>query len=333
MATQKKWVDYKKIKATVSMEMVLRHYGLFDALTKMPGKNALGPCPIHNGKNPRHLSICLQKNIWRCFGECNSGGNILDFVSKMEKCSIREAALFLEHHFLDGEKEEPKEENTHTKEETKNDPHEVTQKKEGEEREVNPPLPFVLKNLDTEHPFFAAHGITQETAEHFGLGYCNKGIMKGRVAIPIHDHNGQLVAYAGRSVTDEQVKEEGRYKLPHDFSPEEIIFNLYRQDDNEMSLYITEDPLTAILASQSGVANTVALMSPELGKSQEKAILRHLGPTGRLTLLYTESTESKEIVDLWFDQLSSILFVKKAPISSILTLPTPQPTEEMANAF
>ena len=124
METRKNWVDYKKIKATVTMEMVLKHYGLFEALTKEPDKNALGPCPIHNGKNPRNLSVCLEKNIWRCFGECDSGGNILDFVSKMEKCSIREAALFLAEHVMEqeNEPEETKEVETKTKEETKKDP-------------------------------------------------------------------------------------------------------------------------------------------------------------------------------------------------------------------
>ena len=335
METRKNWVDYKKIKATVTMEMVLKHYRLFDGLTKEPDKNALGPCPIHNGKNPRHLSVCLEKNIWRCFGECDSGGNILDFVSKMEKCTIREAALFLEKHVLDQENEpaEQKEAETKTKEETKKDPQEVIEKKEEEEETgVNPPLSFVLKSLDTEHPFFAENGIREETVEQFGMGYCNKGIMKGRIAIPIHDHQGQLVAYAGLAVSQEQAEEEGSYKFPKNFCPEEIIFNLHRQEDNEIWLLIAEDPLAAILASQSGFRNTVALMTPELGLAQEEAIIKHLGPTGRLTLLYSERVTSQERVDLLFKRLSSKIFTMKAPASSILTLPTPEPIEQIAEA-
>jgi hypothetical protein len=35
-------------------------------------------------------------------------------------------------------------------------------------------------------------------SERFGLGNCEKGIMTGRVYIPIHNADGRLVAYAGR---------------------------------------------------------------------------------------------------------------------------------------
>jgi DNA primase len=31
--------------------------------------------------------------MFNCFGDCKSGKNVLDFVVKMEKVSIREAAL------------------------------------------------------------------------------------------------------------------------------------------------------------------------------------------------------------------------------------------------
>ncbi len=33
--------------------------------------------------------------------------------------------------------------------------------------------------------------------KHFGLGSASRGLMKGRIAIPIHNENGELVAYAG----------------------------------------------------------------------------------------------------------------------------------------
>ncbi len=47
--------------------------------------------------------------------------------------------------------------------------------------------------------------------KHFGLGSASRGLMKGRIAIPIHNENGELVAYAGLS--DAQVVEEWRYLL------------------------------------------------------------------------------------------------------------------------
>jgi DNA primase len=47
----KNWVDFKEIKATVSMEMLLRHYELFEKL-KPSGGNLVGCCSIHKGSNP-----------------------------------------------------------------------------------------------------------------------------------------------------------------------------------------------------------------------------------------------------------------------------------------
>ena len=80
---------------------------------------------------------------------------------------------------------------------------------------VNPPLDFELQNLDTEHPYLNGRGFMPETIEHFGLGYCNRGLMTGRVVIPLHDPDDQLVGYAGRLVDDGPVSEYNpKYKFP-----------------------------------------------------------------------------------------------------------------------
>jgi DNA primase len=51
----------------------------------------------------------------------------------------------------------------------------------------------------------------------WNVGFCTgKGIMAGRVAIPIHNEQGELVAYAGRW-TGDPPDGEGKYKLPTGF--------------------------------------------------------------------------------------------------------------------
>jgi hypothetical protein len=69
------------------------------------------------------------------------------------------------------------------------------QKPTGEGREIKPnkPLGFSL-TLDPDHPNLAEWGLTPELVATFGLGFCTKGIMAGRVCIPIHDWQGRLVA-------------------------------------------------------------------------------------------------------------------------------------------
>ena len=95
----KNWVDYKEIKEKVTMEMVLAYYGVLADL-KESGKNLVGCCPIHKGSNPRQFSVNTERNIFNCFGNCKSGGNVLDFVSKMEDISIRDAGLLLKKLYL-----------------------------------------------------------------------------------------------------------------------------------------------------------------------------------------------------------------------------------------
>ena len=86
------FVDFKAVKAAITMEQVLQHYGLLDKFKR--GKDSLnGPCPIHKGSNPTQFRVSTSKNIWNCFSECKHGGNVLDFIAKMEDVSIHAAAM------------------------------------------------------------------------------------------------------------------------------------------------------------------------------------------------------------------------------------------------
>jgi len=87
-----KFVDFKAVKASITMEMVLTHYGILDRF-KRSGASLSGPCPIHKGSNPTQFRVSTEKNIWNCFSECKHGGNTLDFIAKMENVSIHAAAL------------------------------------------------------------------------------------------------------------------------------------------------------------------------------------------------------------------------------------------------
>ena len=76
------------------------------------------------------------------------------------------------------------------------------------------------------------------TAEAFGAGYAPKGIMRGRLAIPIHDRDGKLLAYCGRTVKDESPT----LTFPNGFDPAAVIFNAHRIGGGELTL--VRDPLS-----------------------------------------------------------------------------------------
>src|SRR5580692_9415928 len=86
------FVDFKAVKAAITMERVLEHYRLLDKFKR--GADSLsGPCPIHKGSNPTQFRVSISKNIWNCFSECKHGGNTLDFIARMDNVSIHAAAL------------------------------------------------------------------------------------------------------------------------------------------------------------------------------------------------------------------------------------------------
>ena len=104
METGKAWVDFKQVKQAVTMQMVLAHYQITGLQKK--GDELRGACPIHKGasSSSKHFSVNLTKNAFKCFAsECNARGNVLDFVAKMEQCTVREAALKLATWFAVGE--------------------------------------------------------------------------------------------------------------------------------------------------------------------------------------------------------------------------------------
>jgi hypothetical protein len=102
------WVNYRSVKAAVSMEMALANYGI--QLHRLDDAYLRGRCPLpsHTSKGSRESFIVnTRKNAWACHSaSCVAargrrlGGNVLDFVAAMECCSIREAALKLQGGFL-----------------------------------------------------------------------------------------------------------------------------------------------------------------------------------------------------------------------------------------
>ena len=74
----KDWVTFGAVKEAVSLEAVLRHYGV-------PGlrrhrSQLEGCCPIHRGKRDDSFRASLTKNVFHCFA-CQARGDVLDFVA------------------------------------------------------------------------------------------------------------------------------------------------------------------------------------------------------------------------------------------------------------
>jgi DNA primase len=279
------YVDFKAVKAAITMEQVLTHYGILDKLKR--GADSLnGPCPIHKGSNPTQFRVSTSKNIWNCFSRCK-GGNVLDFIAKMEDTSIHAAAVkAIEWFNLDLEAMSAGEDKTETDgaNETapKPKPASTTEPKKSapaaEKSVPNTPLKFRLDKLEREHPYLMQErGLTLETVIDFGLGFCTKGMMAGRIAIPIHNVKGEVVAYAGRFPGEPPDEDTEKYKLPPGFRKMQELFNIDRasKEPADTPLIIVEGFFGCMKIHQAGCRNVVALMGSTMSPAQEELIRRY----------------------------------------------------------
>ena len=80
----------EQVKRLVPLTMVLARYGIE---LRRQGHQLYGPCPIHgSGKNRRQFVVNPATSEWKCFGDCDRGGAMLEFVAAKEQIDIFEAA-------------------------------------------------------------------------------------------------------------------------------------------------------------------------------------------------------------------------------------------------
>jgi DNA primase len=314
------FVDFKAVKAAITMERVLEHYGLLDRF-KRNGDSLSGPCPIHKGSNPTQFRVSITKNIWNCFSECKGGGNTLDFISRMENVTIHAAALkAIEWFGLDPAAVSPPSDREparapngarrpHPAPPPKPEPKTATPPEE--KTAPNKPLKFRLDKLERDHPYLTERGLTPETVETFGIGYCLKGMMAERIAIPIHNPSGEVVAYAGRW-PGEPPGDTPKYKLPQGFRKSLELFNLDRasKEPAEKPLVIVEGFFDCMKLHQHGCRKVVALMGSTLSAAQEDLIRTHTDCSSQVIVMLDQDEAGQHGREDIACRLAKFVFVK-----------------------
>ena len=288
------WIDFKELRSKLNFEEVLRHYKVE---VKRKGNQHHGFCPLpnHNGKkNSPSFSASLDKGIFQCFG-CGAKGNILDFAAMMENADPKDGAALhavaveLQKRFCpelgNKPKEKTGEKKTPPKAEPKNDVPTI----------VNAPLDFELKGLNREHPYLLNRKFSQDTIDHFGLGFCSRGMLKDRIAIPLHDHKGKLVGYAGRVVDDATINEDNpRYRFPgehkrdgkiFEFRKTLFLYNGFRAKAPVDDLIVVEGFTSVWWLHQNAKMPVVATMGADCSERQAELIVSLVKPAGRIWLM------------------------------------------------
>jgi hypothetical protein len=238
------YVDFAALKERVSIVDAAEKLGI--TLTKT-GDQLRGPCPTCNSGGKRALVVTPSKQAFYCFG-AHSGGDVIALVSHINGTGMKEAALY-----LSGEDEQSAE-----AEASKPPPEERVKGKEGTSRPLKP-----LTYLEPDHDLVRALGLEPETCAAFGAGYAPKGIMRGRLAIPIHDwHTGDLIAYCGQTVRAESPS----LIFPNGFDVAAHVFNGHQIEEGECMLM--RDPLEVMLASQNGIDNGICVLTETISAAQ-----------------------------------------------------------------
>jgi len=283
-------LDFTEVKAGARFEQVLGYYGIE---VRGRGSQRMALCPFHADSQPS-CSINLEWKIFRCFG-CDAHGSILDFVALVDQMTLQEASVRLaeicglvtDRGGLDAAK---------------------VKKNQIRCRQARPPIRIVLEQqiLDPTHPYLAERGMSPESATKFDVGFCDSGLMRGRICISIHDEKGMFVGYVGRFPGRTVPKGSLKYFFPPGFEKRKYLFGLHRVSPTEHLIMV--EGYWSVFRLQKLSLPAVALMGRTLSAEQEELLLRF--GCRRLTLLLDGDTPGREATLELVPRLAQKLFVR-----------------------
>lgn len=98
MPTRKR-VDFKELRERVTIEQAC---SLLGVVLKKSGMQLRGACPICANGSDRCFVVTPVLNRFWCFGDCKSGGDVIELVAQARKLSHKDAAKLLADQFGEG---------------------------------------------------------------------------------------------------------------------------------------------------------------------------------------------------------------------------------------
>lgn len=257
------------------------------------GKNYFGICPFHDDHTPS-MSVSEERQIYTCF-VCGATGNVFSFLRDYENISFMEAVNKVAN--MSGIKID--------------DRINIVKRYDKEYKIYDLALKFYKNNLKSENGkkakiYLHNRGITDDIINEFDIGvsfndnnlskllinknYSEKmlvdigisnvkdevfDIFRNRIMFPIHDSNGNPVAFSARIYNNEVESKYINTKETYIFKKGEILFNYHRariDAKKKKSLILCEGQMDAIRIFSSGVKNVVATMGTALTKEHIKLI-------------------------------------------------------------
>ncbi len=251
---------FSRLKRLVPIEQVLAHRGLLARMRRQT-HSLYGPCPIHLGDNPRAFVVSRSKNLWRCFTGCDAGGDVVELVHRLDRCSYRRIAHYLS--------------------DLARDPQPTPPPIKPIARPTKPFSPFRRRlPLDPEADFLHHKAIHPPTARRFEAGlYRGPGFLSQAIGVRLHDPQARPLGYAARRLDPQAIQDRGKWNFPPRLPKDQLLYNLHRVRDSH-SLVIVECPWGVMRLDQIGIP-AVALLGTHLSAVQQQLLL----PTPHLIVM------------------------------------------------
>ena len=269
------------------------------------GKNYIGFCPFHSNTRTPAFVVFPETQTWRCFGQCNEGGDIFGYMMKREGWDFNEALRNLaERAGVTLIQHTPESE---ANEQARQDLSAVLEEAASFYRQQMLTTPAGNKALDYLHK----RGLTDETIKVWGLGYAPggwtalldhlllkniqpalmvaAGLMterddgssydrfRNRLMFPIRGPYGQLVGFGGRVLDPEDVPKYLNSPATVLFDKGRLLYGLDLARKSIRSLnqaVIVEGYMDVIGLHQAGFSNAVSPMGTALTEDQFRLIKR-----------------------------------------------------------
>jgi len=243
--------SFRHLKAQLGIGAILSFYGL-DLHLKRRGDQLFGPCPLHGGDNQTAFRVNLRRGLWRCFTACG-GGDPVDLIRKIERCSYAEAARHLQRIAAGLPKTPPT---------------------------ISPPIPSPERAFTPFTRSLALNprchflqnikAILPATAARFEAGIsCSSTFLKNMVAVRLHDMDGNPLGYCGRRLDPNEASRFGKWRFPRNFPKTQILYNAHRaRCFHYQGIVLVECPWAVMRIAQAGFPNAVALLGTSLSQTQ-----------------------------------------------------------------
>ncbi len=243
---------FSRLKRLVAIEQVLEHRGLLARMRRQT-HDLSGPCPIHRGDNPRAFVVSRCKNLWRCFTGCDTGGDVVELVRRLDRCSYRQVSHYLSSLARDRQPTPPAIEPV--------------------ARSTKPFSPYRRQlPLEPKVDFLQRKAIRPHTARRFEAGlYRGRGFLSQAIGVRLHDPQARPLGYAARRLNPQAIRDRGKWNFPPRLPKDQLLYN-FRRARNAYSLVIVECPWGVMRLDQIDIP-AVALLGTHLSAVQQQLLL------------------------------------------------------------